>query len=84
MLELSYNTSGYGASRVPLGRICLIDHLRRQTNATLLQNYGSNAFRIQNYLLEATTKQVETISENLKQATVDVNRERKNDQASPF
>ncbi|KAH6917544.1 Pre-mRNA-splicing factor SPF27 [Coprinopsis sp. MPI-PUGE-AT-0042] len=58
-----------------------LQHQRiRQTNAALLQNYGSNAFRIQNYLLEATVKQVETISENLKQATVDVNRERKNDQ----
>lgn len=51
-----------------------------QTNLALLQTYGPNAYRINNYLLEATTKQVEKASEDLKQLTVDVNRERKNDQ----
>ncbi|TEB12115.1 breast carcinoma amplified sequence 2 [Coprinellus micaceus] len=52
----------------------------RQSNLALLQTYGPNAHRINNYLLEETTKQVEKASEDLKQLTVEVNRERKNDQ----
>ncbi|KAG6837033.1 hypothetical protein H0H93_015896 [Arthromyces matolae] len=52
----------------------------RSTNLSLLQNYGSNAWRIHNYLLEATAKQSEKALEDLKQLTVDVNRERKNNQ----
>jgi pre-mRNA-splicing factor SPF27 len=52
----------------------------RQTNLTLLQTYGPNAWRIHNYLLEATVKQTEGALEELKQMTVDVNRERKNTQ----
>ncbi|KAJ2928739.1 hypothetical protein H1R20_g8176, partial [Candolleomyces eurysporus] len=52
----------------------------RQTNLALLQTYGANAWKINNYLLESTTKQVEQASEKLKQLTIDVNRERKNDQ----
>ena len=51
-----------------------------QSNLALLQTYGPNAHRINNYLLEETTKQVEKASEDLKQLTVEVNRERKNDQ----
>jgi pre-mRNA-splicing factor SPF27 len=46
----------------------------------LLQTYGSNAWRIHNYLLEATTKQTEKALEELKDMTVEVNRQRKNDQ----
>ncbi|KAJ2920269.1 hypothetical protein MD484_g103, partial [Candolleomyces efflorescens] len=52
----------------------------RQTNLALLQTYGANAWKINNYLLESSTKQVEQASEALKQLTIDVNRERKNDQ----
>ncbi|KAJ7139796.1 Pre-mRNA-splicing factor SPF27 [Mycena epipterygia] len=56
-----------------------LEHQRmRQTNLTLLQTYGPNAWRIHNYLLEATVKQTEQALEELKQLTVDVNRERKN------
>ncbi|KAJ7783423.1 breast carcinoma amplified sequence 2 [Mycena maculata] len=58
-----------------------LEHQRmRQTNLTLLQTYGANAWRIHNYLLEATVKQTEQALEDLKQMTVDVNRERKNTQ----
>nr|BAC78620.1 hypothetical protein [Coprinopsis cinerea] len=58
-----------------------LQHQRiRQTNGTLLQTYGANAWRIQNYLLGSTVKQVESLAEELKQKTVEVNRERKNDQ----
>ncbi|KAG5639296.1 hypothetical protein H0H81_004498 [Sphagnurus paluster] len=58
-----------------------LEHQRiRQTNLTLLQTYGPNAWRIHNYLLEATAKQTEKALEDLKQLTVDVNRERKNHQ----
>jgi hypothetical protein len=52
----------------------------RHTNVALLQTYGSNAWRIHNYLLEATTKRAEKASEDLKQLTVEVNRARKNSQ----
>ena len=54
----------------------------RQTNLTLLQTYGPNAWRIHNYLLESTAKQAEKALEDLKQLTVEVNRERKNAQVS--
>ncbi|KAF5336881.1 hypothetical protein D9611_003186 [Ephemerocybe angulata] len=58
-----------------------LQHQRiRQTNLALLQTYGANAWRINNYLFESTTKQFEKASEDLKQLTVEVNRERKNDQ----
>jgi hypothetical protein len=52
----------------------------RQNNLSLLQTYGSNAWRIHNYLLEATAKQTEKALEELKDMTVEVNRQRKNDQ----
>ncbi|KAG1867797.1 hypothetical protein DFJ58DRAFT_767906, partial [Suillus subalutaceus] len=39
----------------------------RHTNLALLQTYGPNAWRIHNYLLEATAKQAETALEELKQ-----------------
>ena len=47
----------------------------------MLQNYGANAWRIHNFLLEAAAKQTENALEDLKQLTVEVNRERKNNQA---
>lgn len=46
----------------------------------MLQTYGPNAWRIHNYLLESTAKQTEKALEDLKQLTVEVNRERKNTQ----
>jgi pre-mRNA-splicing factor SPF27 len=49
-----------------------------QQNLALLQKYGSNAWRIQNHLLEATVKQAEKALEELTELTVEVNRERKN------
>ena len=52
----------------------------RQNNLSLLQTYGPNAWRIHNYLLEATAKQTEKALEELKDMTVEVNRQRKNDQ----
>jgi hypothetical protein len=52
------------------------------TNLALMQTYGPNAWRIHNYLLEETAKQFEKALEDLKQLTVDVNRERKNTQVS--
>lgn len=62
----------------PVLSACLtLDHCR-QTNLALLQNYGSNAWRIHNYQLEAVTKTLDKAVEDLKQLTVDVNRDRKN------
>ena len=58
---------------------------RRHTNLALVQQYGSNAWRIHNYLTEATAKDIEKALEELRALTTDVNRDRKNLQAStPF
>ncbi|KIY69677.1 breast carcinoma amplified sequence 2 [Cylindrobasidium torrendii FP15055 ss-10] len=58
-----------------------LEHQRlRQTNISLLQTYGPNAWRIQNYLLEADVTQVEKALEQLQTLTVEINRERKNEQ----
>ncbi|TFK76842.1 breast carcinoma amplified sequence 2 [Pluteus cervinus] len=58
-----------------------LEHQRlRQINLTLLHNYGANAWRVHNYLLEATANQMEKELEAGKQETVEVNRERKNNQ----
>jgi pre-mRNA-splicing factor SPF27 len=46
----------------------------------LLQTYGANGWRIQNYLLESTAKQTEKALEELKELTVEINRDRKNAQ----
>ncbi|KAE9410769.1 breast carcinoma amplified sequence 2 [Gymnopus androsaceus JB14] len=60
-----------------------LEHQRiRQANLTLLQTYGSNSWRVHNYLLEATAKQTEQALENLKKLTEDVNRDRKNSQTT--
>ena len=54
--------------------------MHRQTNVSLLQTYGANAWRIHNYLLETTAKNAEKALEELKEQITDVNRERKNTQ----
>ncbi|KAJ3482068.1 hypothetical protein NLI96_g7232 [Meripilus lineatus] len=56
-----------------------LEHQRlRLANVALLQNYGSNAWRVHNYQLEATAKNVEKALEDLRAQTVEVNRDRKN------
>ncbi|KIK71308.1 hypothetical protein GYMLUDRAFT_326273 [Collybiopsis luxurians FD-317 M1] len=58
-----------------------LEHQRiRQTNLTLLQTYGANSWRVHNYLLEASVKQVDQAVEDLKKLTEEVNRDRKNSQ----
>ncbi|KIJ08755.1 hypothetical protein PAXINDRAFT_18124 [Paxillus involutus ATCC 200175] len=58
-----------------------LEHQRlRQTNLALLQTYGQNTWRINNYLLEETAKQSEKALEEMKQLTTDLNRDRKNSQ----
>jgi hypothetical protein len=47
---------------------------------TLLQSYGANAWRIHNYQEEQVAKNIERALEELKELTVEVNRERKNSQ----
>jgi hypothetical protein len=47
-----------------------------------MQTYGANAWRIHNYVQEPRVIQAEKALEELKQQTVEVNRERKNQQAS--
>ena len=48
--------------------------LYRHMNLALLQQYGSNAWRIHNFLLEQTAKNIEKAVEDLKQLRVEVNR----------
>ncbi|PSR71267.1 hypothetical protein PHLCEN_2v12781 [Hermanssonia centrifuga] len=56
-----------------------LEHQRlRHTNLALLQNYGSNVWRIHNYQMEATAKYLDKTLEDLKQLTIEVNRDRKN------
>ncbi|KAI0724299.1 breast carcinoma amplified sequence 2 [Cerioporus squamosus] len=50
----------------------------RHINLALMQQYGSNAWRIHNYLTEATAKNIEQALEELKNLTTEVNRDRKN------
>jgi hypothetical protein len=52
----------------------------RHNNLALLQQYGNNAWRVHNYLLEADTKKAESLLEELKEQTTSLNRERKNTQ----
>ncbi|KZT19376.1 breast carcinoma amplified sequence 2 [Neolentinus lepideus HHB14362 ss-1] len=56
-----------------------LEHQRiRQTNLALLQQYGSNAWRIHNYRLEAAANTAEKALEELRNLTTEVNRDRKN------
>ncbi|VDB99302.1 unnamed protein product [Peniophora sp. CBMAI 1063] len=52
----------------------------RHHNLALLQQYGANAWRVHNYLLEADAKVAEKLAEGVKEETTGVNRERKNGQ----
>ena len=55
----------------------------RLTNLTLLQTYGSNAWKVHNYRMEEAAKSMEKAVEEMREQTVEVNRERKNDQVCP-
>jgi len=50
----------------------------RASNVSLLQNYGANAWRVHNYLLEADATLLEKQAEQLKERVTEVNRTRKN------
>jgi len=86
MRKPNLNINVYGTLLLLLKKInqYLVSLLRTlsHTNLALLQTYGPNAWRIHNYLMEETAKQTEKALEDLKQLTVDVNRERKNSQVS--
>jgi len=53
---------------------------RSNTNGTLLQQYGANAWKVHNYRLEMVGKHVEKIIEELNERIAEVNRSRKNSQ----
>ena len=77
MHSWSINASGtvtYTLSVIPNSLIT------RHNNLALLQQYGNNAWRVHNYLLEADTKKAENLLEELKERTTSLNRERKNTQ----
>jgi hypothetical protein len=50
----------------------------RHSNLALLQQYGTNAWRVHNYRLESEAKSMEKELEYLRQRTTEINRERKN------
>ena len=54
----------------------------RLNNVALLQTYGSNAWKIQNFLLESTAKELEKELEAMTDKTTEVNRARKQFQVS--
>ncbi|KAH7104526.1 breast carcinoma amplified sequence 2 [Auriculariales sp. MPI-PUGE-AT-0066] len=56
----------------------LLHQQLRQSNLALLQAYGANAWRISNYLVEADAKAYEAALEQQREATTELNRERKN------
>jgi len=63
------------------GAYAQLEHQRiRHNNLALLQQYGNNAWRVHNYLLEADAKKAEKLLEELKEKTTSLNRERKNNQ----
>lgn len=83
MRTRSWSISGSGTcARYTFHIHLLYTSPSRQTNLALLQNYGSNAWRVHNYQLESTAKLLDKTVEDLKQLTVEVNRERKNSQVS--
>lgn len=45
-----------------------------------MQTYGANAWRIHNYRLESAATSLEKAVEEMKELTVEVNRQRKNSQ----
>ncbi|OCH96641.1 breast carcinoma amplified sequence 2 [Obba rivulosa] len=56
-----------------------LEHQRlRHSNLALLQQYGPNAWRIHNYLVEGTAKNLEKALEDLQNMTTELNRDRKN------
>jgi hypothetical protein len=56
--------------------------VRRHNNLALLGQYGANAWRVHNYMVEAETKKAERMVAELKEETTVINRERKNTQVS--
>ncbi|KDQ20548.1 hypothetical protein BOTBODRAFT_124185 [Botryobasidium botryosum FD-172 SS1] len=50
----------------------------RETNLSLLQTYGANAWKIHNYLLESEATRLDKALEELKEQVTTVNRDRKN------
>jgi len=53
----------------------------RETNISLLQTYGANAWKIHNYLLESQATRLEKAVEEVKEEVTVVNRDRKNFQS---
>ncbi|GAA5924895.1 pre-mRNA-splicing factor SPF27 family protein [Sporobolomyces koalae] len=58
-----------------------LEHQRlRSINGTLLQQFGANSWRVQNFAVENAIKRTEQEAEQVKQTAEDVNRRRKADQ----
>ena len=58
--------------------------LNSQDNLTLLQQYGSNSWRVRNYLLESTCATVEKLLEEVKEKTTDIKGHYSLDMSSRF
>ncbi|KAI0034940.1 breast carcinoma amplified sequence 2 [Vararia minispora EC-137] len=58
-----------------------LEHQRiRHNNLALLSQYGANAWKVHNYMLEADAKKAAQMLEAMKEETTSVNRDRKNAQ----
>lgn len=76
----SISASGIIVPLLSLRRFVYLVRVPRHNNLALLQQYGSNAWRTHNYLLEADAKKAEKILEEMKEQTTALNRDRKNSQ----
>lgn len=80
MLMPSKNISDRGTPGIVIFVADLDEPFRRLETLGLLQNYGSNAWKLHNYVLEADARSVEAELERARERVTEINRERKNNQ----
>ena len=76
----SKNISDRGTPGIVIFVADLDEPFRRLETLGLLQNYGSNAWKLHNYVLEADARSVEAELERARERVTEINRERKNNQ----
>jgi Breast carcinoma amplified sequence 2 (BCAS2) len=81
MPKHNLSTNAFGmSSRSLVKNVQRYNLSHRHTNLSLLQAYGPNSWKINNYILESSATRLEKAVDQLKERTVEVNRERKNAQ----
>ena len=61
-----------------------LEPVHRLDTLGLLQNYGTNAWKLHNYMLEADARAIEAELERARERVTEINRERKNSQVRLF